>query len=38
VITDRENAGGNHVVDLSETQFAQLEPLWRGVISVKVTW
>ena len=38
VITDRENHGGDHVVDLSETQFAQLEPLWRGVISVKVTW
>jgi len=38
VITDRENEGGNHVVDLSETQFAQLEPLWRGVIAVKVTW
>ena len=38
VITDRENEGGDHVVDLSETQFAQLEPLWRGVISVKVTW
>ena len=38
VITDRENHGGDHVVDLNETQFAQLEPLWRGVISVKVTW
>jgi hypothetical protein len=38
VITDRENHGGNHVVDLSETQFAELEPLWRGVISVKMTW
>lgn len=38
VISDRENHGGNHVVDLSETQFAQLAPLWLGVISVKVTW
>jgi hypothetical protein len=38
VISDREWHEGNHVVDLSETQFAQLEPLWRGVISVKVTW
>ena len=38
VITDRENQGGNHVVDLSETQFSQLEPLAKGVISVKVSW
>jgi hypothetical protein len=38
IITDREYHEGNHVVDLSETQFAQLEPLWRGVFSVKVTW
>jgi hypothetical protein len=38
VISDREYHEGNHVVDLSETQFAQLEPLWRGVFSVKVTW
>jgi len=38
VITDREAQESNHVVDLSETQFSQLEPLWRGVISVKVSW
>jgi hypothetical protein len=38
VITDREAHEYNHVVDLSETQFAELEPLWRGVISVKVSW
>jgi beta-lactam-binding protein with PASTA domain len=38
VITDREAHEYNHVVDLSETQFSQLEPLWRGVISVKVSW
>jgi len=38
VITDREGSGSNRVVDLSETQFAQLAPLWKGVISVKVTW
>jgi len=38
IITDRENAGGNHVVDLSETQFSQLAPLSKGVISVKVSW
>jgi beta-lactam-binding protein with PASTA domain len=38
VITDREDHLGNHVVDLSETQFRELAPLWTGVISVKVTW
>jgi hypothetical protein len=38
VISDRENHSGDHVVDLNETQFAQLEPLARGVISVKVSW
>jgi hypothetical protein len=38
VITDRENEGGNHVVDLNETEFAQLSPLAAGVISVKVSW
>jgi hypothetical protein len=38
VITDRESEGSDHVVDLSETQFSELEPLWRGVISVKVSW
>lgn len=38
VITDREAHEYNHVVDLSESQFSQLEPLWRGVISVKVSW
>jgi beta-lactam-binding protein with PASTA domain len=36
--TDRESTRGDHVVDLSETQFAQLSPLWRGVIRVKVSW
>jgi PASTA domain len=38
IISDRENEGDDHVVDLSETQFAQLEPLAKGVISVKVSW
>jgi hypothetical protein len=38
IISDRENHSGNHVVDLSETQFAQLAPLTSGVISVKVYW
>jgi len=36
--TDREGTHGNRVVDLSETQFAQLTPLWHGVLRVKVTW
>jgi hypothetical protein len=38
VITDREGEGSNRVVDLNETQFAQLAPLAQGVISVKVSW
>jgi len=38
VITDRESSGSNRVVDLNETQFAQLAPLAQGVISVKVSW
>jgi beta-lactam-binding protein with PASTA domain len=38
LVTDHEASRGNHVVDLSETQFAELEPLARGVIHVKVSW
>ncbi|MGH9020633.1 MAG: PASTA domain-containing protein [Acidimicrobiales bacterium] len=38
VVSDREGAGSNRVVDLSETQFAELAPLWRGVVRVKVSW
>ncbi len=38
IVTDREAAHGNRVVDLNETQFAQLAPLRVGVIAVKVTW
>ena len=38
VVTDREGAGGTRVVDLSETQFAELAPLSTGVIPVRVTW
>ncbi len=38
VITDRENEGDDHVVDLSETQFSELAPLSQGVIRVKVSW
>ena len=38
LVTDHEASKGDHVVDLSETQFAELEPLWRGVIRAKVSW
>ncbi len=38
VVTDREGKGSNRVVDLSETQFAELAPLAVGVIRVKVSW
>jgi rare lipoprotein A (peptidoglycan hydrolase) len=38
VVTDREAAHGNRVVDLSETQFAQLAPLAKGVTPVRVWW
>ena len=37
-VTDHEAARGDRVVDLSETQFSQLAPLARGVVSVKVSW
>ncbi len=38
VVTDREGRGDGRVVDLYETQFAELAPLWRGVVRVKVSW
>lgn len=38
IISDREAHESNHVVDLDETQFNELEPLSKGVISVKVSW
>ena len=38
VVTDREAARGNRVVDLSETQFSELAPLGVGVVPVRVTW
>ena len=38
VVTDHQDAQGGRVVDLSETQFSQLEPLWRGIVRVKVSW
>jgi beta-lactam-binding protein with PASTA domain len=37
-VTDKEAARGDRVVDLSETQFAQLAPLSKGVIRVRVSW
>ncbi len=38
VVTDREQPGDNHVVDLNQTQFAELAPLGQGVIQVRVVW
>ena len=38
LVTDRQDYSPGRVVDLSETQFAELTPLWRGVVRVKVTW
>jgi hypothetical protein len=38
VVTDREETRGDHAVDLSETQFAELAPLAVGVVPVRVTW
>jgi len=38
VVTDRENASYPRVIDLSMTQFAQLSPLGKGVIRVRVSW
>ncbi len=38
VVTDRQDYSPGRVVDLSRTQFAELTPLWRGVVRVKVSW
>jgi rare lipoprotein A (peptidoglycan hydrolase) len=38
VVTDKEAAHGDRVVDLNQSQFAQLAPLTKGVIRVKVSW
>jgi beta-lactam-binding protein with PASTA domain len=38
IASDREGAHGNRVVDLDAAQFAQLAPLSKGVIVVKVSW
>ena len=37
-VTDHEDSGSDHIIDLSETQFAELAPLPQGVINVRVTW
>ncbi len=38
VVTDYQDYSPGRVVDLAQTQFAELAPLWRGVIEVKVSW
>ncbi len=38
VVTDRQAYSPGRVVDLSETQFSELAPLWQGVVKVRVTW
>ena len=38
IASDREAAHGNRVVDLDTVQFAELAPLAKGVVVVKVTW
>jgi hypothetical protein len=37
-VTDRDSDVDNHIVDLDAAQFAALEPLTKGLISVKVSW
>ena len=38
IASDREGAHGNRVVDLDTAQFAELAPLSKGVVVVKVSW
>jgi beta-lactam-binding protein with PASTA domain len=38
IASDREGARGNRVVDLDSQQFAELAPLAKGVILVRVSW
>jgi beta-lactam-binding protein with PASTA domain len=38
IASDREGAHGDRVVDLDTQQFAELAPLSRGVVVVKVSW
>ncbi len=38
LVTDRQDYAPGRVVDLSESQFSELAPLWRGVVEVRVTW
>ena len=38
LVTDHEAARGDRVIDLSETDFARLAPLAKGIIDVRVSW
>jgi beta-lactam-binding protein with PASTA domain len=38
IASDREGAHGDRVVDLDTQQFAELAPLSKGVVVVKVSW
>jgi beta-lactam-binding protein with PASTA domain len=38
IASDREGAHGDRVVDLDTAQFAELAPLAKGVVVVKVSW
>ena len=38
IASDREGAHGDRVVDLDTAQFAELAPLSKGVVVVKVSW
>ena len=38
LVTDVQPYSANRVVDMNEASFAQLAPLWRGVVRVRVTW
>ena len=38
IASDREGAHGNRVVDLDTQQFAELAPLSKGVVVVRVSW
>jgi rare lipoprotein A (peptidoglycan hydrolase) len=38
LVTDAQPYSPSRVVDLAATSFAQLAPLARGVVVVRVTW
>ncbi len=38
IVTDYQQPNPGRVVDLNETSFQELAPLWRGVVEVEVTW